>query len=96
MEDADRIADLWMTGKQAPYALYDSGRWTSGGSQVLVEAIGGDRTPVVQRGDIISPELSERVSKQVYADDPVMLTITDEFIPPEPPPVEPPPEEPQP
>lgn len=92
MEDADKIADLWSTGKLAPYALYDSGQFTSGGSQVLVEAIGGDRTPVIQRGQEIPPEISERVSKQVYAEPPVLLTITDEFIPAE----EPQPEEPQP
>ncbi len=82
MNDADKIADLWATGKTAPYALFNSNRYTSGGSQILVEAIGGGVPPVIQRGEPIPADISERVSKQVYDQiAPVMLSIVDEVQP---------------
>lgn len=61
----DKVAELWATGKRAPYDLYESGRVLNGIS-VLCEAVGAPAVPVVRRGDVISAALSERVSHQLY------------------------------
>ncbi len=62
----EQVADIWATGKPALYNLYESQEILANGYKILVEAIGNGVPPLIQRGETISAEISERVSRQLF------------------------------